>query len=254
MTARSMVRIATWSAEPVLISSHERQPLLKSTISGISASRRTRCVQLEYRRRNDVGCQCIRRLGPRLHRPGRQPRKMSPSTGRIKSRPIGDLAKINRQFNQEAVVTTTWTISSDCTTFEECTGTVHSAQGWTAPMYMHDGLMWYVKRERARLGKVPGRYRIHRAAGILFLSGGPDGKRCVLGSPTWPERTRRSVRAAPAGKTNGLPSRCRYGWTRSADSGSPCFEPQVGSMSCHVLGAVEVARSDCWYNFPSGPT
>lgn len=25
-------------------------------------------------------------------------------------------------------------------------------------------------------------------------------------------------------------------------------------MSFHVLGAFGAARSDCWYNFPSGPT
>jgi len=59
----------------------------------------------------------------------------------------GNLAKINRQFNQEAVVTTTWTISSTCTTFEECTGTVHSAQGWTAPINIRDGVMWYVTHD-----------------------------------------------------------------------------------------------------------
>ena len=59
----------------------------------------------------------------------------------------GNLAKYNRQLNQEAVVTTTWTISSTCTTFEECGGTVHSAQGWTAPIRIHDGLMWYVTHE-----------------------------------------------------------------------------------------------------------
>jgi hypothetical protein len=56
----------------------------------------------------------------------------------------GNLAKINRQFNQEPVVTTTWTISTTCTTFEECTGTVHSAQGWTESIHIRDGLMWYV--------------------------------------------------------------------------------------------------------------
>jgi len=56
----------------------------------------------------------------------------------------GNLAKINRQFNPEAVVTTTWTISSTCTNFDECSGTVKSAQGWSAPAVLHDGTQWYV--------------------------------------------------------------------------------------------------------------
>jgi hypothetical protein len=59
----------------------------------------------------------------------------------------GNLAKYNRQLYPEPVVTTTWTISSTCTTFEECSGTVHSAQGWTTPIHLHDGLLWYVTHE-----------------------------------------------------------------------------------------------------------
>lgn len=59
----------------------------------------------------------------------------------------GNLAKINRQFNPEAVVTTTWTISSTCTNFEECSGTVKSAQGWSAPATLHDGTQWYVTHD-----------------------------------------------------------------------------------------------------------
>jgi hypothetical protein len=59
----------------------------------------------------------------------------------------GNLAKINRQFNQQAVVTTTWTISSTCTSFEECRGTVKSAQGWSAPAILRDGTQWYVTHD-----------------------------------------------------------------------------------------------------------
>jgi hypothetical protein len=56
----------------------------------------------------------------------------------------GNLAKLNRQYNQQAVVTTTWTITSTCTTFDECSGTVKSAQGWTEPAKLQDGTQWYV--------------------------------------------------------------------------------------------------------------
>lgn len=97
----------------------------------------------------------------------------------------GNLAKINRQFNQEAVVTTTWTISSTCTTFEECTGTVHSAQGWTEPMHVRDGLMWYVTHnvpdwERCQDGTAfTGRQE------FTFYPVDPNGSGAVLiGSPT----------------------------------------------------------------------
>src|SRR6201993_1247577 len=60
---------------------------------------------------------------------------------------IGDYAKTNDQYHGEATVYQTWTISSTCVTFQECHGTVASDQGWTAPMYMLDGEVWYVKRE-----------------------------------------------------------------------------------------------------------
>jgi hypothetical protein len=67
--------------------------------------------------------------------------------GTYRATSIGDYAKTNDQFNGEATVVQTWTINSSCVTFQECHGTVTSDQGWTAPLYMLDGLMWYVKRD-----------------------------------------------------------------------------------------------------------
>jgi hypothetical protein len=67
--------------------------------------------------------------------------------GTYRATSIGDYAKTNDQFNGEATVIQTWTISSSCVTFQECHGTVTSDQGWTAPMYMIDGIMWYAKRD-----------------------------------------------------------------------------------------------------------
>ncbi len=67
--------------------------------------------------------------------------------GTYRATSIGGMAKINRQFNPEATVTATWTISSSCSNFDECSGTVRSDQGWSAPLYMHDGLQWYVKHD-----------------------------------------------------------------------------------------------------------
>src|ERR1700758_3516939 len=67
--------------------------------------------------------------------------------GTFRATSIGDWAQRNDQYFGEPTVYQTWTISSTCETFQECHGTVTSDQGWTAPTYMLDGQMWYVKRE-----------------------------------------------------------------------------------------------------------
>jgi hypothetical protein len=60
---------------------------------------------------------------------------------------IGDWSKTNDQYNGEPTVIQNWRISSSCVTFQECHGTVTSDQGWSAPLYMFDGVMWKVKRD-----------------------------------------------------------------------------------------------------------
>ena len=60
---------------------------------------------------------------------------------------IGNWAKINDQYNGEPTTVQTWTINSTCTTIMECRGTVRSDEGWSAPIYMNDGDLWYVKHE-----------------------------------------------------------------------------------------------------------
>jgi hypothetical protein len=60
---------------------------------------------------------------------------------------VGDWARTNQVYHQEAVVRSTWTISSSCSTAQDCTGEVKSDQGWTAPLTMHDGGIWFVKRD-----------------------------------------------------------------------------------------------------------
>jgi hypothetical protein len=59
----------------------------------------------------------------------------------------GNWAKINDQFNYEPTVVSTWTISSSCSNFQTCNGTLTSDQGWSAPIYMIDGIMWYVRHD-----------------------------------------------------------------------------------------------------------
>ncbi len=67
--------------------------------------------------------------------------------GTYQATSIGGWAKINQQYNQEQEVTAKWTINTTCTTMEDCTGTVTSDQGWTAPIKMTDGLVWYVRHD-----------------------------------------------------------------------------------------------------------
>ncbi|MGP4055572.1 hypothetical protein ACTWP6_12230 [Mycobacterium sp. 4D054] len=56
----------------------------------------------------------------------------------------GDLAKSNEMYYNQPTVTATWTITSTCTNPTDCTGTVISDQGWSAPIYKMSGL-WNVK-------------------------------------------------------------------------------------------------------------
>lgn len=56
----------------------------------------------------------------------------------------GEWAKKNDIFYNQYSVRAIWTISSECSYPTECTGTVTSNQGWTAPIYQTGG-EWYVK-------------------------------------------------------------------------------------------------------------
>ena len=56
----------------------------------------------------------------------------------------GEWARNNDVFHDERSVRAVWTITSQCSYPSECTGTVTSDQGWTAPIYQTGG-EWYVK-------------------------------------------------------------------------------------------------------------
>src|ERR1700727_3267679 len=60
---------------------------------------------------------------------------------------IGNCAKLNDQYNGEPTTVQTWTLSSTCTTFLECDGTLKSDEGWSARLYMLDGIMGYARHE-----------------------------------------------------------------------------------------------------------
>lgn len=64
--------------------------------------------------------------------------------GRYVATSNGEWAKTNDRFQDEASLRSTWTISTQCSYPTECTGTVTSDFGWTAPIYKTGGV-WYVK-------------------------------------------------------------------------------------------------------------
>jgi hypothetical protein len=57
----------------------------------------------------------------------------------------GQWAKVNERYEDQPSTRSTWTVSTQCISPTECTGTVSSDEGWTAPIYTTSGL-WYVKR------------------------------------------------------------------------------------------------------------
>ncbi|WP_029110793.1 hypothetical protein [Mycobacterium sp. URHD0025] len=57
----------------------------------------------------------------------------------------GEWAKTNDIFHDEASIRSTWTISTTCSYPSECTGTIDSDWGWSAPIYKKSGV-WFVKK------------------------------------------------------------------------------------------------------------
>jgi hypothetical protein len=58
----------------------------------------------------------------------------------------GQWAQTRDSYHDEATATATWTVSTTCTDYLDCTGRVTSTQGWTADAKCADGL-WIVKRQ-----------------------------------------------------------------------------------------------------------
>jgi hypothetical protein len=58
----------------------------------------------------------------------------------------GGWAKTNDSYHDENSVTQTWTITSNCTTFQDCTGTVVSDQGWSSDDLVYMSGRWKVSR------------------------------------------------------------------------------------------------------------
>lgn len=58
----------------------------------------------------------------------------------------GVWAKTNDSYHDERSVTQTWTITSTCSTYQDCTGRVTSDQGWSGDLTYMSG-SWKVSRQ-----------------------------------------------------------------------------------------------------------
>lgn len=96
---------------------------------------------------------------------------------------IGDWARSRQVYHQEAVVRSTWKISSSCSTPYECTGQVVSDQGWSAPLTMYDGLNWYVKRDIPNWETCPDGSTHTATDYIMFYPANPETGENTFGSP-----------------------------------------------------------------------
>ena len=96
---------------------------------------------------------------------------------------IGDYARTRQVYHQEAVVRSTWTISSSCTTAEDCGGQVSSDQGWTAPLRMSDGYNWYVRRDIPNWETCPDGTAFPGKDYVYFYPADPETGLSVQGSP-----------------------------------------------------------------------
>ncbi|WP_156687184.1 hypothetical protein [Mycobacterium sp. Marseille-P9652] len=95
---------------------------------------------------------------------------------------VGDWAQTKGVYHQEAVVRSTWTITSSCYTAQDCKGQVVSDQGWSAPLHMHDGQNWYVKRDIPNWERCPDGSSFTGTDYIYFYPANPDTGEISLGS------------------------------------------------------------------------
>ena len=102
---------------------------------------------------------------------------------------VGQWARTNEVYHQEATVRETWHISTSCSTAEDCSGEVVSDAGWRAPINMHDGNTWFVARDIPNWTTCPdggASYTGHEV--IKFYSANPETGEHVDGSSVFAGR------------------------------------------------------------------
>jgi hypothetical protein len=98
-----------------------------------------------------------------------------PINGTYIATSVGEWAKTNEVFHDEATVRSTWTITSSCETAQDCSGKVTSDQGWSARLYTHDGTLWYVRRDVPHWEACPDGTAVTGSQTFTFIPVGPDG-------------------------------------------------------------------------------
>lgn len=94
----------------------------------------------------------------------------------------GEWAKTNDIFHNEESIRSTWTISTTCSYPTECTGTVTSSWGWTAPIYQTGGV-WYVKHPVDKWQPCPDGTAAPGLQVFRFAPTNPDGDGVDPSSP-----------------------------------------------------------------------
>jgi hypothetical protein len=117
---------------------------------------------------------------------------------------VGSLARTNTVLHPEEMIRSTWTITSSCTTAQDCSGEVHSDQGWTAPIYMHDGLIWNVKRDLPNWETCPDGSTWTARDFIFFYPANPDTGEIAQGSPVFAGRQKTTAPSGACGNNAPL--------------------------------------------------
>lgn len=104
-------------------------------------------------------------------------------SGRYTATLVGDWARTRTVYHDEDVVRSTWTITTSCTTAQDCSGTVVSDQGWTAPLLMHDGQSWNLKRDIPNWEVCEDGTSFTGRQHIYFYPANPETGETVPGSP-----------------------------------------------------------------------
>ena len=71
---------------------------------------------------------------------------VGPLNGTYRATSLGNQAKTNSRVHEQAIVRSTWTISTTCSFADLCAGTVTSDQGWSAEVHNMAG-QWFVRRD-----------------------------------------------------------------------------------------------------------
>ncbi|GAB7070498.1 hypothetical protein H7J06_24995 [Mycobacterium hodleri] len=95
----------------------------------------------------------------------------------------GEWAKVNDVFRDQTSTRSTWTITSTCSYPGECTGTVTSDWGWTAPIYQKSSV-WYLKRTIDGWQPCPDGSSASGLQVYRFFASAPDGSTAEPGSST----------------------------------------------------------------------